>query len=566
MNKREVEKLKLRPTENNDKALQSLLSTDGQAEFRGFSRIIENYNFFRSRITKENLGAVLKGLNKLMFVEISLERGKDDPQKIFESLNSTGLELSQADLIRNYVLMGLRREEQQSLYENYWLPIEQMAREEATNSSRVSDFIRDYLTLKNKKIPNKQRVYQEFKSTYSFNNTKELQLVLSELKRFVRHYTKLLNVENEKDHDIRERLRYINQLEINVSYPFLLQVLVDYEEGLINKPALVNIISLIESFVWRRFLVGVPTNALNKVFIRLYEDIDATDYVGSLSKSLLRKKSSQRFPRDPEVRASVREKDVYNIQSRNRSFLLERLENYMNNEPVKIDGNDKITVEHIFPQNPDPTWRDQLPADDYHQLSEVYLNTLANLTLSGNNGSLSNKTFPEKRDLPERGYRDSRLYLNRYLAKLDCWDMEALENRFEELVERLLRVWPCPETEDILQGNGDEVSIFDAEDPTKRKLEYALFLDQKLQIRRVTDLYMHVFTTLFDLDPERFFATDLARKVEVTKQSESLRNPKPISYTYYIENNLDSKDKFERLKYALSIFDLLDDLYIRYAS
>lgn len=114
-------------------------------------------------------------------------------------------------------------------------------------------------------------------------------------------------------------------------------------------------------------------------------------------------------------------------------------------------------------------------------------------------------------------------------------------------------MWPCPETEDILQGNGDEVSIFDAEDPTKRKLEYALFLDSSYRLGVVTDLYMHVFTTLFDLDPERFFATDLARKVEVTKQSESLRNPKPISDTYYIENNLDSKDKFERLKYALSI-------------
>ena len=146
----EEEKLKLRPTENNDKALKYLLRSHTDEEFNDFSKLIDNFNYFKGRITDENYLVVLKGLSKLMFVEVSLDREKDDPQRIFESLNSTGLELTQADLIRNYILMGLNRRDQSKIYQNYWEVIEKLAKDESSNSSRVSDFIRDYLTLVNK--------------------------------------------------------------------------------------------------------------------------------------------------------------------------------------------------------------------------------------------------------------------------------------------------------------------------------------------------------------------------------------------------------------------------------
>ena len=150
----EEEKLKLRPTENNDIALKFLLLENSGEEYTDFSKLIDNFNYFKGRITEENYQVVLKGLSKLMFVEVSLDREKDDPQRIFESLNSTGLELTQADLIRNYILMGLNRRDQNKIYQNYWEVIEKLAKDESSNSSRVSDFIRDYLTLENKNIPN----------------------------------------------------------------------------------------------------------------------------------------------------------------------------------------------------------------------------------------------------------------------------------------------------------------------------------------------------------------------------------------------------------------------------
>ncbi|MFU2021198.1 DUF262 domain-containing protein, partial [Avibacterium paragallinarum] len=193
------EKLKLRPTENNDKAIKYLLRGDSREEFNHFSKVIENFNYFKSRITAENIEIVLKGLSKLMFVEISLDREKDDPQRIFESLNSTGLALSQADLIRNYILMGLSYDEQTEIYNNYWEIIENLAKDEKNNINKVSDFIRDYLTLVNNTIPTKNSVYLAFKSKYPNTNVKELKLHLYQIKSLAKYYNKLLNPQNESD-------------------------------------------------------------------------------------------------------------------------------------------------------------------------------------------------------------------------------------------------------------------------------------------------------------------------------------------------------------------------------
>lgn len=256
---REEEKLKLRPTDNNDRALKYLLRSDENEEYSDFSKIIINFNYFKGRINEDNYQMVLSGLSKLMFVEVSLDREKDNPQRIFESLNSTGLELSQADLIRNYILMGLSRRDQNSIYQNYWEVIERLAKDETLNVSRVSEFIRDYLTLENNKIPNKGKVYLEFKSKYPTSSLEELEGNLAEIKSLVKHYNKLINPKNESDKDIRTQLEYINRLEINVAHPFLMKVYEDYSNSIINKQTFILILDLIQSFTWRRFIVGFGT-------------------------------------------------------------------------------------------------------------------------------------------------------------------------------------------------------------------------------------------------------------------------------------------------------------------
>lgn len=566
----EEEKLKLRPTENNDRAIKHLLSGDDEDAFDGgFSRIISNFQFFRGQISEDNIETVLIGLGKLMFVEVSLERGKDDAQRIFESLNSTGLELSQADLIRNFILMGLSRKKQNDIYIKYWQKIELAAKELRTNQSRVSDFIRDYLTLKTKKIPNKSSVYAQFKERFPALEYEALETLLEELKTLSRHYHKFINPDQETDSDIRRQLKNVEQLEINVSYPFLLQVYSDYENELINKDQLLGVVELIQSFVWRRFILGLPTNALNKIFMRFYEDVDSSDYVNSIARSLMKKKGPQRFPKNAEVVATVIEKDFYNIKPKNRTYFLQRLENYNNKEPVQIDANSDITIEHIFPQTPDAKWKHDLSAEAYQTFEETHLHTIGNLTLSGNNGSLGNKSFAEKKhmnsDGKEQGYAFSRLWLNRYLKDIDAWNVESFEERSRLLSERVLEIWRYPDLEIPDSATNEEVSIFEAEDPTGRKLEYAVFADERREITSVSDLYSLVMRELYARNPEPFFASSLRDRLRLSKNVSDCRSAIELHEGYFIEGNLSSLAKFERIQEALTLFDAEDDLTIRYA-
>jgi uncharacterized protein with ParB-like and HNH nuclease domain len=563
----EEEKLKLRPTDNNDRALKYLLRSDANEEYADFSKLIDNFNYFKGRITEENYQIILKGLSKLMFVEVSLDREKDDPQRIFESLNSTGLELAQADLIRNYILMGLNRRDQNIIYQNYWEVIEKLAKDETLNISRVSDFIRDYLTLENNNIPNKGKVYLEFKAKYPTSTLEALETHLSGLKSLVKHYNKLINPKNESDKEIRLQLEYINRLEINVAFPFLIKVYDDYYNSIIDKEIFLAVLDLVQSFTWRRFILGLPTNALNKIFMSLYDKVEHSNYLLSIQKSLLQRTGIQRFPKNAEVIDALKVKDVYNIKSKNRTYLLERLENFENREPVLIDSNQDITIEHIFPQNPEPKWKIELGNDEFNFIKENFLNTIGNLTLSGNNGKLGNKSFLDKRDLQEAGYKDSRLWLNKYLTVLDKWDKVEIERRFDLIAERFLRIWAIPNISIEEQTDSNEENIFDAEDPTFKKLEYAVFFDNKIEVNQVSKLYIEVFKQLFDLQPETFFTTEIGTKIGLSKDPElnKTRSPVKLNDSYFIETGYSNKDKFDRIKQALTIFDFEDELVIKYA-
>ena len=568
----EAEKLKLKPTENNKDALRHILNSIDGEEFKGYSKIIANFDYFKSAINAENFETIQRGLSKLIFVDIALDRQKDNPQRIFESLNSTGLELSQADLIRNYILMGLSTTNQDKIYKGYWEVIERNAKDETLNKTRVSEFIRDYLTLKNKEIPNKGDVYTKFKEKYPTSTIDELEIVLSELKSLVKYYNKLTNPKNEADREIKTQLEYINRLEINVAFPFLMKVYEDYSNSIIEKSTFISILSLIQSFTFRRFILGLPTNALNKIFMNLYDKVEPNGYLFSIQKSLLQRSGVQRFPRDTETINALKEKDVYNIKPKNRTYLLERLENHQNNEPVIIEGNSDITIEHIFPQNPDAKWKIELGTDEYNLIKENYLNTIGNLTLSGNNGKLGNKPFLEKKEMnvegKEQGYIFSRLLLNRDLKENSKWDKEEIEIRANLMTQRFIKIWEIPDIQVELETSSDEINIFDAEDPKFKKLEYAIFFNQKLEVTQVAKLYIEVFKQLFDLQPETFFTSDIGKRISLTKTpvEDDMRQAVKLNDTYYIEANIDNVGKFERIKQALTIFGFEDELSIKYAA
>jgi uncharacterized protein with ParB-like and HNH nuclease domain len=564
----DAEKLKLKPTDNNKSALAQILDPKETNKIDGYSRLIENFRFFQDNVNSENLDSIQRGLTKLIFVDIALDRQKDNPQRIFESLNSTGLELSQADLIRNYILMGLQRPAQESLFRKFWEPIEANARNETLNESKVSDFIRDYLTLKQKEIPNKGAVYEKFKLRFPEPNSEALKAALEEIRTLSQVYKILLNPSYETDIEIRRELSYINTLEINVAYPFLMRVYQDFFENLIDKSTLLAVLRLTQSFVWRRFIVGLPTNALNKIFMTLYEQIDPDAYVESLERTLMQRNGGQRFPRDAEFISNLKDKDVYNTKPRTRNYLFDRIENHNNREYVDVNVS-TITIEHIFPQTPDPVWRKSLAPEEFNQFSEKYLNTIGNLTLSGNNGRLGNKGFEDKREMNidggEQGYRFSRLWLNRDLKERQGWSIEQVHERADMMAKRFLEVWPAPRF-DVNQSDVDgAVNIFDAEEPTGKKLEYAVFFGQKLQVTQVAKLYVEVFEQLIDLQPEAFHDTKLGERIQLTGDQTALRQAAPVSERYFIEGQIDSATKFDRIKLALEELDIEGELSIKYA-
>ncbi|MGE5342031.1 MAG: DUF262 domain-containing protein [Candidatus Omnitrophota bacterium] len=560
----EKEKLKLRPTDNNDKDLKSLIYKDEDVKIEGISRVIQNYNYLAGEINQETIDQVIKGLDKLMFVEISLDRDKDNPQRIFESLNSTGLDLSQADLIRNYILMGLKKQEQTIIYEKFWFPIEAACSEDGINPNKVnlSEFFKHILTIETGVIPIKDKVYEAFKKKYPNPNTDEFEKILLKIKNYSVFYNKLTNPQKESDKELSQQIAYINNLKITVSYPFLLEVYRDYGKGLINKQTILQVFGLIESFVWRRSILGLPSNSLDKIFSDLYKEIDQADYVKSLQKTLIKKKGRRRFPTDIEIIDALREKDVYSMKPGICMYFLKRLENFNNNEPVKLD---KLTIEHIFPQNPDSKWKYELEENDFKQLKEKYINSIANLTLSGNNEALGNKAFQEKRDMPEKGYKDSRLFLNKYLATLETWNLKELENRFNIIKERFLQIWDYPNVALEMDDKYGEINIFEAEDPTDRKLEYFIFFDQKHHMTRVSECFQFVLTFLFKEQPDIFLNKDLRDKLKLTDQKDQLLKPLPLNEIYFIESNHSNKAKFERIKSVLTKFGITDELWIKYA-
>lgn len=569
----EAEKLKLKPTENNKEALRHILNSEIREEFKGYSKIIENFNFFKNSITAENYEIVQRGLSKLIFIDIALDRQRDNPQRIFESLNSTGLELSQADLIRNYILMGLSRINQENIYKSFWEVIEKNAKDETLNQTRVSDFIRDFLTLKNKEIPNKSNVYVTFKENYPTTTVDILEENLSEIKSLSKFYNKLVNPKNEEDKAIRQQLEFINKLEINVAFPFLMKVYEDYSNEVIDKQTFISVLALIQSFTFRRFVVGLPTNALNKIFMSLYDKVEKDNYLFSIQKSLLLRSGVQRFPRNTETINALKEKDVYNIKSKNRTYLLERLENYQNNEPVVIEGNTDITIEHIFPQNPDPKWKVELGNEEYNYIKENYLNTIGNLTLSGNNGKLGNKYFTEKQVMndenKEQGYKFSRLWLNRELKPLTKWGRKEIENRTNVITERFINIWQHPDIQlESIQEN-NEVNIFEAEDPNGKKIEYYVLLDQRRDVSSAKDFYVSAYQQLFELSSELFFITRLRERIMLVSDIniERLeRDYEKLNDTYYFYTNISNVTKFERIKEALQILGLEDELTIKFKS
>ncbi len=408
-------------------------------------RLVDNFTFFQERIkaAQHELDAVYKGLAKLLIVDIALNRDHDNPQLIFESLNSTGLDLSQADLIRNYVLMGLEPGLQQQLYEEHWYAMERSFGQ--AEYTRLFDrFMRDYLTVTTRSIPNIKAVYEEFKRFTAQKGVGDVSAIVADIHRYSGYFVAMA-LDAEEDRELAEAFQDINALKVDVAYPFLLELYEDYAGGRLSKADFLVTLRLIESYVFRRAVCGIPTNSLNKTFANLGKELKKDRYRESVQVAFVLMTGYRRFPDDEEFTRELQAKDLYNFRSRN--YWLRRYENYGRKERVQVED---YTIEHILPQNEElpAVWRQALD-NRWREIQAQYLHTLGNLTLTGYNSELSDRGFREKRDMPG-GFAESPLRLNQGLGQIDEWDEEAIVQRAERLAAWARQVWAAPKVPDEL--------------------------------------------------------------------------------------------------------------------
>ncbi len=404
-------------------------------------RLKENFDFFDREVKKlgADLEPLCRGLMKLMIVDISLSRDQDNPQLIFESMNSTGLELTQADLIRNFILMGLEPKHQTQLYTDHWRPME-VAFGQEVYGKQFDSFMRHYLTVMTGDIPNVNKVYEAFKA---YARSPEIaaagvDALVADIHAFTGYYCAMA-LGQESFPRLAGAFRDLRELKVDVIYPFLLGLYRDYATDLLSVDDFERIVRQVESYVFRRAVCNIPTNSLNKTFANLGRAIKKEQYFESIQAHFLLLPSYRRFPGDDEFRRELGVRDLYNF--RNRSYWLRRLENHDRKEHVPVD---EYTIEHILPQNDhlSQPWREAL-GSEWKQVQEARLHTLGNLTLTGYNSEYSDRPFPEKRDM-KGGFKESPLRVNEGLGSLESWNEGAIKTRGERLAELATKVWVAP--------------------------------------------------------------------------------------------------------------------------
>ncbi|WQX71468.1 DUF262 and DUF1524 domain-containing protein [Helicobacter pylori] len=427
-------KFRLILSESDKDTLLSLIDENKRKPSEPSLKIVENFKLFEKWIRKntDKLETIFKGLEKLMIVWIALKKEKDDPQLIFESMNSKGIELTKTDLIRNYIIMETEVEKQEDFYNGYWRAMEEDFKQNETLFNR---FVRHYLTIKTGKIPIEKRVYEAFKD-YQQEGI-EIEDLLKDLQKYCGFFCQIV-FKKEADKGLNKALSFLVDLEMDVVYPLLLELYSDYSDGVLSNQDFIPIIALIESYICRRAVCGLGTNSLNKVFPFVTKKINKDQYLESIKVHFLSlEKTTGKFPKDSEFRDSFITIDFYKLKK--IKYFLERLEKFDTEEPVDTQ---KCTIEHIMPQTLTEEWKRDL-GENFQAIHDKYLHTIGNLTLTGYNKEYSNNSFQEKRDM-EKGFKQSPLKLNQSLKDLESFGEKEIEKRANDLADWALKIWTYP--------------------------------------------------------------------------------------------------------------------------
>lgn len=496
----EDKKVRLKPFRNDSEAFDKLIYGTTE-DYIPKSNVTENYLFFYKKISEAQditIDELYDALQKLEVIDIELTQG-DNPQLIFESLNSTGLNLSEFDKTRNYVLMNLDPDTQEKFYDKYWSKIEQYCKDDPDS------FVRNFLTIKTSQIPSLRRIYAGFKE---YTAGADIEAILQDMLVYAGAYDRIrrFDLANKQINDAAKRLE---KLDMTVAYPFLMAFGVYAQEQSLPTEEISRVYSCIETFIFRRLICGWATNALNKIFATLHKYVinhktEDNSYADIVIYNLESRKASGAFPTDSEFIASFATRNIYSMKSKNKEYIFERLENGISKEARDVYSSlesGALTIEHIMPQTLNQSWKAEL-GENYELITDKWLHTIANLTLTGYNSTYSNKSFKEKKEM-DNGFINSHLYLNKFIAKCDKWTENELEARSQHLAEEALKIWAYPNTSYQPPKREEDIAslLDDINAHTNRIIESFEFKGDKRSVISWADMMWQVANILYEINP-----------------------------------------------------------------
>lgn len=557
-------RIRLKPIESDSVSYKQLINNNDDSSN---SNVCRNYKIFKELLENSHYSAeqIYSALYKIELVTIKLEKDKksENPQLIFESLNSTGLSLTQADLIRNYLLMNSEYEKQTVLYKNFWLKIEI----ELTNK-KISDFIRDFLTMKTGKIANKNKVYDDFKEYMRIQKELNEEAVLEELVTYSKYYNWFLNA-NSNNEKINEKLKHFKYLKNTTVYPLLLSIFEDtYYYKKLDEDKLLKIIDLLISYIFRRTICGYKTSSINKVFAsipkKILENQNEKDIYFKIEKNLMERRLETIFPRDEEFKLNFIK---YNFE-KNKELLrytLKELEQKVSNNVINDTSN--LNIEYIMPENLNSEWKLELGEKKFENTHLEYLGTIGNSSLIENDLLRYNKNFKTKKEF----YQKSNIEITRNINNYQVWTDNEIKNRAEQLYEKSKEIWNIPAGYKIQKLNnieyGKEYLLNSSINVTGEKPDKLIIDSIPYPVKSWKGLLEKLCIELYNLDSDIFkeliynpnFQTK--ERVILSNSISKLRQPIEISNDLYIESNLNANAILSYADIIAANFELSDEIY-----